>query len=145
MATKITGAFTGKIRTQVATALYHENNHALSLVEVVGTQASTDPLWNGSQITYWGTADVVDGSGPQQGYWCNEHAEGDRDWGTFKGRITISRQEASMEGTYTITGGTGRFKGISGGGTFKGHFPSPSDVVNNWEGDYTFSSAQASH
>ncbi len=145
MATKITGTFTGKIRTQTVSALFHENNHALTLVEVVGTHASTDPLWNGARITYWGTGDLVNGSGSQHGYWCNEHAEGDRDWGTFEGTLNLSGQQASMEGTYKITGGIGKFKGISGGGTYKGHFPSPADVVNNWDGDYTFASAQAAH
>jgi hypothetical protein len=143
MATKITGSFSGKIRTQAAAALLHEDNHALTLVEVVGTQKSSDPLWNKAQITYWGTGDLVNGNGAQKGYWCNERADGDRDWGTFEGKITTSGQQASMEGTFKFTGGTGKFKGITGSGKYKGHFPSVMDVVNEWNGEYTLASAKA--
>ena len=82
-------------------------------------------------------SDVVNGSGPQQGYWCNDHADGDHDWGTFEGRITTAGQQVSMEGTFKFTGGTGKFKGLRGGGKFKGHFPSAVDVVNVWEGGCT--------
>ena len=137
MATKITGSFSGKIRTQAAAALIHEDNRALTLVEVAGTQTSPDPLWNGAKITYWGTADLVNGTGPQKGYWCNERVDGDRDWGTFEGKIITSGQQVSMEGTFKFTGGTGKFKGISGVGKYKGHFPSVMDVVNDWDGEYT--------
>ncbi len=143
MATKITGSFSGKIRTQAAAALFHDDNHALTLVEVVGTQKSPDPLWNGAQITYWGTGDLVNGNGPQKGYWCNERAGGERDWGTFEGKITTSGQQVSMEGTFKFTGGTGKFKGITGGGKYKGDFPSVMDVVNEWDGEYTLASAKA--
>jgi len=143
MATKITGSFAGKIRTQATAALFHEDSHALALVEVAGLQKSPDPLWNGSRITYWGTSDLLNGSGPQTGYWCNEHADGDRDWGTFEGRITISGQQAGMEGTYTMTGGTGKFKSLTGGGKFKGYFPSTTEVVNEWTGEYTLAAATA--
>jgi len=143
MATKIIGSFSGKIRTQAAAALFHEDNHALTLVEVAGTQKSPDPLWNGARITYWGTADLVNGNGPQKGYWCNERADGDHDWGTFEGKITTSDQQASMEGTFRFTGGTGKFKGLTGGGKYKGHFPSAVDVVNEWDGEYTLASAKS--
>jgi hypothetical protein len=143
MATKITGVFSGKIMTQATSALFHEDNHALTLVEVAGTQKSPDPLWNGAKITYWGTGDLVNGNGSQKGYWCNERLEGDRDWGTFEGKITTSGQQVSMEGTFKFTGGTGKFKGLTGGGKYKGHFLSAADVVNNWDGEYTLVSAKA--
>jgi len=143
MATKITGTFSGKITTQAAASLFHEGNHALNLVVVAGSQTSPDPLWNGAQITYWGTSDLQNGNGPQKGYLCNEHIDGDRDWGTFEGKITTSGQQVGMEGTFRFTGGTGKFEGISGVGKYKGHFPSATDVVNDWEGEYTLASAKA--
>jgi hypothetical protein len=143
MATKITGSFSGKIRTQAAAALSHKDNHALTLIEVAGTQTSPDPLYNGAKITYWGTADLENGNGPQKGYWCNERAGGDSDWGTFEGKITTTGQQVSMEGTFEFTGGTGKFKGITGSGKFKGHFPSATDVVNKWDGEYTLASAKS--
>ena len=133
---KISGTFTGKVKVQTSVALDDAEGHTLGLVEVAGPQQSSDPLWKDAQITYWGTADLVNGSGPQRGYWVNCHPDGDRDWGTFEGKLTITGQQASMEGTFRFTGGTGKFKGISGTGKYKGRFPSPVDVVNDWEGEY---------
>jgi len=140
---KITGAFSGRIKVQTAVALTDREGHSLGLVEVEGRQKSSDPLWNDAQITYWGTADLVAGNGSQRGYWINIHTDGDRDWGTFEGRITASGQQVSMEGTFKFTGGTGKFKGISGAGKYKGHFPSAVDVVNDWDGEYQLASAKA--
>lgn len=137
MATKITGSFSRKIRGQASVVIAHEENHILSLVGVAGPQKTSDPLFKNVEINDWGTNDLVNGRGPQSGYWCNNHANGDRDWGTFEGKITASGRQVTMEGTYQWTGGTGKLKGISGGGTYKGPFPSSSDVVNNWEGEYT--------
>jgi len=42
-------------------------NYALGLVEIGGTLTSTYPPWRGAMITYWGTADLIDNSGPQGG------------------------------------------------------------------------------
>ncbi len=143
MPTKITGTFTGKVKTQSAAALSHEDNHSLTLVEVAGTQKSPDPLWNGARITYWGTGDLVNGNGTQKGYWSNERAEGDRDWGTFEGKLTTSGQQMTMEGTFKFTGGTGKFKSLSGTGKYKGRITASGDVSNDWQGEYQLASAKA--
>jgi hypothetical protein len=143
MPTKITGSFAGRIKTQASAVLNHESNHMLSLIEVIGVQKSPDPLWNGSKISYWGTADLVNGSGPQKGYYVNEHTDGNLEWGTFEGKITTSAQQATMEGAFKITGGNGKYQGVTGTGTYKGRFPSPGEVINEWEGDYTLASAKA--
>jgi len=142
MGTKITGSFAGKIKGQAAVNLSHEDNHALTLIAVAGPQTSPDPLWKGAQITYWATGELVNGNGSQKGHWCNERPGGDKDWGTFEGKITTSGQQVTMEGTFAFTGGTGIFKGVTGTGKYKGHFPSPTDVVNNWEGEYTLVAAK---
>ena len=57
----ITGSFTAKITKQSGMPLADHPNHELSLAEVTGTQESPDPLWNGSQVTYWAVTDVQDG------------------------------------------------------------------------------------
>jgi len=141
--TKISGSFSGRVKLQTSVALTDADNHNLGLVEVAGPQKSSDPLWNDAQITYWGTADLVAGNGLQRGYWMNGRPNGDRDWGTFEGKITTSGQQVTMEGTFKWTGGTGKFKGISGDGKYKGRFPSPVDVVNDWDGEYQLVSAKA--
>lgn len=140
---KISGSFTGRARVQTSVAVADTENHEMGLAEVVGPQKCSDPLWNDTTITYWGTADLVAGSGPQGGYWINRHGNGETDWGTYEGRITTSGGQAIMEGTFKWTGGSGKFKGISGGGKYKGRFTSPFEVVNDWEGEYEIAQAKA--
>jgi hypothetical protein len=132
----ITGSFSGRSASQSTVSLHDTSNHDLSLMEVRGVQKSQDQKWNNARITYWGTADLIAGSGPQRGYFVNEHADGDRDFGTFEGRIQTSGQQATMEGNWTFTGGTGKYQGLTGGGTYKGRLTSPVEVENNWDGNY---------
>ena len=108
-----------------------------------GPQKCSDPLWSDVRITYWGSADLVAGNGPQRGYWMNRHANGETDWGTFEGKITTAGAHVTMEGAYKWTGGTGKFKGIGGGGKYRGRFTSPTEVINDWDGEYQLASAKA--
>lgn len=139
---KITGTFSGRVGAQASVVPSDAANHSLGIVEVSGPQKTSDPLWNDAAITYWGTADLVDGSGPQRGYWINQRPGGESDWGTFEGKITTSAGQTTMAGTFKWTGGSGKFKGISGGGKYKGRFPSAIEVVNDWEGEYTIAKAK---
>jgi hypothetical protein len=132
----LSGAFSGKATSQSTISLHDVSNHDLNLMEVRGVQKSTDDNWNHAMITYWGTADLIDGNGQQVGYFVNEHADGDRDFGTFEGRIVTSGGQVSIEGTWKYTGGTGNFQGITGGGTYQGRMTSPGEFENSWEGTY---------
>ena len=133
---KVSGSFTGRATVQTSAVIPDTAGHELGLVEVEGPQKSSDPLWSDVRITYWGTADLVAGSGPQRGYWLNRHHNGETDWGTFEGKISTAGGQAMMEGVWTWTGGTGKFKGIRGGGKYKGRFTSPTEVINDWDGEY---------
>jgi len=97
---------------------------------------SSDEKWNDATVTYWGIADLVSGSGSQRGYYVNERANGDRDWGVFEGKITTSGNEGTIEGTWKASGGTGALNGLNGSGTYKGRMVSPTEVENTWEGSY---------
>jgi hypothetical protein len=132
----VSGSFSGRATSQSTIALDDISNHDLNLLEVRGVQKSPDEKWNNSKITYWGTADLIAGNGPQRGYFVNEHADGDRDFGTFEGRIASSGEQVTIEGDWKFTGGTGKFKGLTGGGRYKGRLTSPVDVENTWEGTY---------
>jgi len=132
----LSGSFSGKVTSQTTISLHDVSNHDLNLMEVTGVQKSTDDNWNNATITYWGTADLVGGSGPQHGYFVNEHADGDRDFGTFEGKIATAGGQVSIEGTWKYAGGTGNFQGITGGGSYKGKMTSPVEVENTWEGKY---------
>jgi len=104
------GSFAGRATSQTIISLPDVSNHDLSLVEIRGVQKSTDQNWDNAKITYWGTADVIAGNGPQRGYFVNEHADGDRDFGTFEGRITTSEGQVTIEGVWIFTGGTGKLE-----------------------------------
>jgi hypothetical protein len=132
----LSGSFSGHIKSQSAIVVPDQSGHDLVLGEVVGTQKSADPNWNNASLTYAATTDLIDGKGTQRGYFLNTRADGDRDWGTFEGRVTTVNGLLTVEGTYQETGGTGKFKGITGNGTFKTRMTSPRDVEATYQGTY---------
>ena len=127
--TKVSGSFRAKAHWQATASIPDKGSHDIGVVEIAGRQTSSDPKWNDAAITYWGMADLTDGSGPQRGYFHNAHADGDQDWGSFEGKITTSGQEVTIEGTWEYTGGTGKFQRISGSGSYKGRMTSPTEVA----------------
>jgi hypothetical protein len=134
---QISGSFSGKSRSQALIVVDDAPGHEMSLVEVSGPQATSDPLWNGATVRYWGIADLTAGNGTQTGYFTNRHADGDTDRGTFSAKLSTDAGGATtMEGMWAFTGGTGKFSGISGNGTYKGAVTSPTEVEISWEGSY---------
>jgi hypothetical protein len=132
----VSGSFVGRANSQAMMALKDVPDHELGLVEISGPQTSSDPLWNGATVSYWGLADLMSGSGTQKGYFINRRANGDTDQGTFDGKITTAGNVVTIEGTYKNTGGTGALAGLSGAGTYKGVMTSPTQVETTWEGAY---------
>ena len=139
----VSGSFSGNVKVQTAIALSDQKNHELYLAEIRGTQKTSDEKWNNAAITYWGTTDVVDGKGSQSGYFVDDHGADGRDWGTFEGKVAPSGAEVTVEGTRQYTGGDGKLKGITGGGTFKTKMTSPRGVQATWQGAYELASAKA--
>ena len=111
----ISGSFSGRATSQTTISLPDIPDHAMNLMEVTGLQKSSDEKWNEARITYWGAADLIAGNGPQRGYFVNEHPDGDRDFGTFEGKIATAGGQVTIEGNWKYAGGTGKFKGITGG------------------------------
>src|SRR6266851_8938861 len=139
----VSGSFSGNVNVQTALAVTDQSNHELNVAEIGGTQKSTDEKWNNARITYWGITDAVKGKGSQRGYFVNDHGEDGRDWGTFEGRVATNGTEITVEGTYRFTGGSGKFKDITGNGTFKTKMSSPREVQATWQGTYELASAKA--
>jgi hypothetical protein len=132
----ISGSVSVNVRAETLLSLEDRPNHQLLLSELQGMQKSPDPGWNNARLTYWGSADLLSGSGTQRGYYVNEHEDGDRDMGTFEGKVTLAGDEATLEGTFSFTEGTGKLKGIRGGGSYKGRMVSPTEVQMTWSGSY---------
>lgn len=139
----MSGSFSGNVRLQTVVALSDQPNHDLNLAEISGKQRSSDEKWNNAAITYWGITDVVEGQGTQRGYFVNAHGEGDRDWGTFEGKVATSGGQVTVEGTWQFTGGSGNFRGLTGNGTFKTRLTSPAQVEGTWQGSYELAAAKA--
>jgi hypothetical protein len=136
----ITGSFSGRITNQSGMPLTDQSHHEIGIAEVQGTQQSADELWNNSKITYWGVNDLVDGQGSQRGYYNNVHPDGGRDFGTFEARVSSGGK--IVEGSFTITGGDGQYRGITGSGTFKTVMKSETELEANWQGSYELAKTQ---
>jgi hypothetical protein len=130
------GSFSGRAISQTVVSLEDIPNHELHLATITGLQKSSDEHWKDSRITYWGVSDLVAGNGSQRGYFVNVHPNGDRDIGTFEGKVVTIGTQVTIEGTWKYVDGSGVFKGITGGGTYKGRMTSPTEVENGWEGKY---------
>ena len=131
----VTGSFSGRATSQTIAPL-DMPNHEVRLATISGIQKTSDPNWNDSRITYCDMSDLTAGSGPHHGYFTNMHANGDRDFGTFEGTVKTAAGQTTIEGTWKYIDGTGQFKGITGGGTYKGRLTSSTEVENAWEGKY---------
>jgi hypothetical protein len=69
--------------------------------------------------------DQTDGTGSHRGYYIEIHPGGEQTYGTFDGtHKTVAKDDGSWsstwEGTYRYVGGTGKYKNIKGGGTYRG-------------------------
>lgn len=132
----ISGSFTGHTAAQSSLSLSDDANHELNLMQVTATQRSSDPDWNNCHMCYWGTADLRAGNGMQHGYFTTYHSSGDCDFGTFEGKITTIANDMTIEGTWKFSGGTGKYEGLTGSGTFKGRMTAPGVFEDTWEGNY---------
>lgn len=133
---EMSGSFTGQTRVETTIRLSDVPGHELRIAEITGSQRSTDENWNNVRLVYWGVLDLVDGSGTQRGDYVNERANGERERGTFEGKVTTAQGQTTLEGTWEAISGTGKFKGMKAQGTYKGRMTSPSEVEMSWEGRY---------
>jgi hypothetical protein len=94
-----------------------------------------------------GYLDYIKGKGPFQGYTTSTYRDGSTIVSKWQGEATVSewKEEGSEKvlvirsgkGTSIFVGGTGRFKGIEGGGTFSYTTVTPRWVVAEEDFEYT--------
>ena len=137
----VAGSFSGSIRTQSTISVDDQPNHSVGVAEISGTQSSSDPKWNNSTITYWGTTDMQGTQGIQRGYFVNDHGPAGKDRGTFEGNVSVVAGQVVVEGKWQYTGGEGDFAGIRGSGTFETKLTSPTSVEATWYGTYELAGA----
>jgi hypothetical protein len=68
------------------------------------------------------TFDLTNGSGPHQGYVVHYFDDGSTSVERYKGEAKLSAdgKRTTVSGTFQCVGGTGRFAGLKGEGTYKG-------------------------
>lgn len=74
-------------------------------------------------------------SGTSHGYYIDTMANGDKTFVHWQG--TDSMKDGTSAGKWNFAGGTGKFKGLKGGGTYKGKYAQDGTVSFDVEGDYT--------
>ena len=84
---------------------------------------------------------MSDGMGTKartNGYHFSNMANGDKIFVHFMGTDISSKdgKPVSNSGTWSYTGGTGKFKGITGKGTYKSTADASGNLVTEVEGDY---------
>lgn len=89
---------------------------------------------DGHDFTYGdATGAQVQGSG----YHVSNMSNGDKIYVRFQGNDTTKDgKPATTEGTWSYTGGTGKLKGITGKGTYKGKADAAGNMVVEVKGDY---------
>jgi hypothetical protein len=118
-------------------------NHELVLYTRRDTTTSSDPDHNETEVMIYGQNDqVVPGTGTHRGYSRRLFKNGETTYGSFEGMHKTSfkedgSREATWEGTWKVTGGTGKFKNIKGGGTYRGKALAQG-ASSEWEGEVEY-------
>jgi hypothetical protein len=139
---KAAGTQTMTVATRDTMAVGNLEGHVLALMRSTGTNAATGTtkFLDGAQLVTTSFSDLVKGNGPHHGY--STIVQGENSIFTeWKGTVTTVPGEKeplmSFAGTFTWTNGTGEYAKISGSGTYKGHFTSPTAYTVEWSGEYS--------
>ena len=94
--------------------------HVVGVVEFKGLTFFAD----GEIATHTNPAtfDLTDGSGPHQGYVVHYFDDGSTTIERYQGaaRLSADGRRTLVEGSFECIGGTGRFEGLKGEGTYRG-------------------------
>ncbi len=100
----------------------------------------------GLKATTSTTAETVDVTGAKvqdQGYIVISMDNGDKAYARFQGMGNIKDGAATGEGTWSLTSGTGKLKGLKGKGTYKASGASGGAGEFQFEGEYSLPEASA--
>ena len=103
-----------------AVAVEDGEDHVVGVVEFSGLTFFA----NGEIVPHRNvsTFDLIDGEGSHSGYVVHRFADGSTSVERYAGGVRIdgASGRSIVEGVFECTGGTGRFAGIEGGGTYRG-------------------------
>jgi len=140
---KVAGKCTLTLTKQEEVEVGDTEGHTLGIGVWEGTNVSTGfhPFMDGAKIVVMGFGDLVQGTGPDQGY-SRTIKDGDAVFTRYSGKNTATWRggaitEATFEGKFSYISGKGRFQGIQGGATYKGKFIDKKTAIVESEGEYT--------
>lgn len=114
--------------------------HEMTLTNFKSVDNSDDPDFKHVEVDIFGSGDYIAGNGSHKGYRVATHANGDHTFMSYEGTTkTVMKEEnvpvTTIAGKWWFTGGTGKFEGITGGGSYKGKVTA-TGYVYEWEGEY---------
>jgi hypothetical protein len=139
---QVSGKMTMSVAKYDSVTVGDDGNHYFAIQRSVGTDASTGEhaFMDGAKVVNVSFSDIAQGGGPHHGYGMISHGEGTVTT-RWKGHVTIAPGKdapvISFEGMFTWMQGTGKFATISGTGTYKGHYTSPTTYEVEWTGEYS--------
>jgi len=132
----ISGAITLKVTKQEVLPVTAQNGDMLMLVETHGTNKSTNWM-DDAQVVNKEIDFLLQGNGPQHGYITFAKGDDTVDvkWsGIVSTAMANGQPQISFHGTWEQLKGTGKYQGIQGKGSYKGHFISQTEYVVDWVG-----------
>lgn len=100
----------------------------------VDVLTSRQPDWDGAEQTVYGHTDTLAGAGASMGYTLTTLKSGEKVWYKWESILYPSKGgsewEISFQGVFRFIGGTGKYKGIRGGGHYRG-VATPSGVTQD--------------
>jgi hypothetical protein len=141
-----TGKFTGTgkiIAVLAETKMFpgDKPGHEVTMQSRLDTVTSSDPLFaGGGQAAAVNVNDLMAGTGTTRGWRVTTYSSGDKVFSSVEGTVKATAKaagppEVTFEGKFWYTGGTGKFEGITGGGTYKNTLTPGANY--EFEGQYT--------
>jgi hypothetical protein len=113
----------GSVQQRIAVPIGDRAGHDIGAQVRQDASSSTDPDWDNATAMVIGQFDVVKGNGAVWGYAVRTVKSGDKVFLKYDGTTKRSGEgdqwQSVGEGTVEVYGGTGKFAGIKGTGTFK--------------------------
>jgi hypothetical protein len=93
--------------------------HQLALYRLPGLAMFSDGTIGSTMVV--GAADNINGSGSVNGYNTVTLSDGSVVYLKYTGTVQVTGSNTLRKGTFTVTGGTGRYAGAKGEGTWEGN------------------------
>jgi hypothetical protein len=141
--TSISGKMTMAYTEMDSLVVGDTEGHYMMLGKAQGSNANAEEggFMDGADITDLLFSDLIMGNGSNEGYVIFKSGE-DMAMGKWKGAVKTTMTEegtpdVTFKGTWEYIKGAGKYKGITGSGTYEGHFTTMTEFIVNWEGEYT--------